>query len=177
MHTRFLLERTGAEFRHEDQARDGSISWYGEGFINGTNADDIVFDKTFHQTREPLGCISSIKTLNSGSWEYIRKKCGIDRKQPDAAMLVWLRWNEMIERRAEWRYRLEDMESAWPEMLNRLGLPSTTRPGIPWGTRGPNPHSRKHHGDYHSFTWDELKDINTSLAEQTKDMAGRYGYT
>lgn len=89
---------------------------------------NIVFKHTFHQVRHPLDVISSwyYNNINyENIWGYICRH--IPEIKQDEPLLVkcakyWYYWNIKAEKRAEWTYRVEDIDTLLDEIENRLEL-------------------------------------------------------
>jgi hypothetical protein len=142
--------------------------------------DHDKYDVIIHQVREPLKTISSSLTnqyetwLNICSiiknspygWEDLRNKYFASRES--SWMWSWLSLNEYIEKYAEWRFKIEELEDNYKELCNRLGIkPLDVFPPIPT-----NHNTRKHK----TFTWSDLMSIDSDLTERIKLKAKEYGY-
>jgi len=82
----------------------------------------------------------------------------------------WYYWNLLAEKKAEWTYRVEDIENQIDEMSARLGvdLEPDTLDDIPTNTNT--------RGYKDVYTWDDLKQaIDEDLFYNIINMAIRYG--
>jgi|688.fasta_scaffold25401_9 hypothetical protein len=174
-----ILSLAGLDIGHERLAGDGIASWTmavdSDESPWGPASRGIHFVHIWQQVRHPLRAISSImNTEEQSSWEFICKY--IPEIKKDDSLVVksakyWYYWNLMAEEKAEWRYRVEDIDLVFNEMgqrldriLNREALdivPKTIN------TRWP----------FHVLTWFELKKaLPKSLFSKIQKMAQRYGY-
>lgn len=130
------------------------------------------FDVLVHIVREPLKTIASSMTgsRRNFAWlmfKYIDYPPGEFNDTKYWAMWSWLKWNEMLEEKAEWRFKIEDLDNIWPEFCDRLDLKQAPIPKL----------SKRIHSKYHpDITWDELEKIDPDLTGQIKEMGKRYGY-
>ena len=88
---------------------------------------DIVVDESWHQVRHPLDVISSWETgpnLSHWHWQQKHTRVSWDERPFVRAARYWLAWNDIIDADCDTtlRYRIEDIESVWPEMMRRLGM-------------------------------------------------------
>jgi len=133
---------------------------------------DQDFAKTIHQVRHPLKVISSSTTLFDLTIDHIKKHVSIPeqtvhKNQPlRLCMRSWIGWNRLIEERADWRYRLEELPEIFPEFCRQLGIPEQPMPTV--GKRNTRRHDH--------YTWDDLYREDECLAEEIWEMALRYGY-
>ncbi len=198
MHKALKVE--GLDVKHECMGADGSVSNYlvprstdmppkseNSGFkynhhSDGSRAYMYQFDHVFHQVRNPLKVICSFASMFSKKelkWmgPYIREYDPMfneDMKPIQRSMRYWLFWNKMIEDRwkVTLRYRIEDIDDAWPAIAQCLGLPTKTPPDTKrttnhkGGTWGPK-----------EWTWEHLEEIDWVLTEQIRNKAREYGYT
>ncbi len=138
------------------------------------------FKQVWHFTRDPRNVISSLasKYLPSNVWIWQERHTGIDAglwPKELRAMLFWVAWNELIEKneKINFRFRIEDIDLAWPEICSRLSIED--RPDVPSIDR-----------DYGTFErgqkriqplrWNEMLDIDPKAAYRVRTMAERYGY-
>lgn len=133
---------------------------------------DQDFAKIIHQVRHPLKVIASSTTLFDLTIDHIKKYVPIPEEtvhkdQPiKLCMRSWIGWNQLIEEKADWRYRLEELQTIFPEFCRQLGIPKQPMPGI--GKR-----NTRRHDD---FTWADVYQADEDLAAQVQAMARRYGY-
>jgi len=135
-YTSQLLQESGLVIGHERLEKDGCVSWPmaldGEYEVWGPSAKGLHFKHVFHQVRHPLDVISSWHT-NTGeatpgllkTWKYVYDH--IPQIKPEEPLLVrcakyWYYWNLEAEKKAEWRYRIEDINLVVDEMEQRLGV-------------------------------------------------------
>jgi hypothetical protein len=87
-------------------------------------------------------------------------------------MLYWVTWNKSIEKVADERVRVEDMDLG--KICLKYGLGSTMECERPV----PEESVRKvsHGGDSDKVTWSELDGIDAALSREVWDLAQHYGY-
>lgn len=175
-----VMEMNGLQFVHEGLARDGCSSWTmavdAAKTPWGPGSKGLEFKHIFHQVRNPLSTISSVNhTEGEASWKFICEHVPeISLKEPQLHRCVkyWIYWNQIAENKAEWTYRIEDLEKVLPEMSERLGVPL-------------DPISLKliskitfHRGDYEKkFTWRDMREqLPKKLLEELYAAALHYGY-
>jgi len=176
------LTGAGLDVRHEYLGKDGSASWY----MNVENANapygcsstvGLRFTHIFHQVRHPLKTIASINySSHASSFAYVAAYVPEIDLIHDSRLVqtakYWYYWNLLAEAKAEWRYRIEDIDLVWDEIGQRLGVyldPSVL-----------SQLSRKTNtrGDTGKLTWKQLKaNIPADLFADIQSMALRYGYS
>ena len=179
--TAALFQTIGQRVEHEARAEDGCVSW--KHVATGTfiypkrnritEISNEGFDVVLHQVRNPLKVISSMQTLRQCSWDFMAEHApGIDPKAPVIikGMQSWLSWNDLIAQQASWRYRVEDTQAVFPEILSRLGLPEVPFPEIPHEAR----ESRVKR--YKPLKWKKFLKADAELAEKVRELANNYGY-
>lgn len=182
MYMAYLLQALGLDVRHEAVGYDGAVSWReqtGKPFSIRVNtvADEripIEFEHVFHQVRNPLHTIASIRTISPQAWRYASKHVAIPPGSGSdstlkRAMWLWHGWNLRCERQAEWTYRIEAIDDVFDELCSRLGIRAARHVlrGMP---RSIN--SREHM----TVGWAELFAEDPDVAREILDMATRYGY-
>jgi hypothetical protein len=161
-----VFQGIGIDLRHEEFGEQGISAFH----IIPSLAN-CKQGKIFHQVREPLKTISSMQTIDP-SWHLIYNATGISPEQGGmlyAVMYLWVMLNLHIEKYAHLRYKVEDIDTAWPILLAKAGIPDQPLPGIPTNT-----HTRK--GKFKDLSWAELEFRDIELTKQIKDMSYRYGY-
>jgi hypothetical protein len=124
-----VLRHCGLDILHEAEGQHGIVSWlmatrdyktpYGPAFYN------FCFKHIFHQVRDPLKTMSSLTTENRKAWLFVQKHTPqIKQKDPLIVKCAkyWYYWNKKAEAKAEWTYRVEDIENALEEMGRRIGV-------------------------------------------------------
>ncbi|MFI5343989.1 MAG: hypothetical protein ACHQUC_07195 [Chlamydiales bacterium] len=175
-----VLSHSGLEIGHEKLLKDGCTSWTmavdSDCSPYGPPSKGIHFEHIFHQARDPLQTISSVySTEPPASWNFI---CSVipnislaDTKLMRAAK-YWYYWNLEAERKAEWTYRVEDIEIVWDEMCQRLNI-SLNRDALATvskttNTRGPH---------QIECTWKMLRnELPLEFYLKIQLLAQRYGY-
>jgi len=208
----FLLQSLGVDVGHESAGADGIVSWYlgadADSVPHGPPSAEFVFGHVFHQVRHPLRVIPSLMSLRSETWSFVARhtSCAPDDALPVRCAKLWLEWNELVEGRAEWRYRLEQLPDVFEEFCARFGVPSDRRAlaELPRdiNTRPPHLESwlfRLETRDYLRrswagarlrrlllalggasrkpvLTWGQLDDVDRRLSRMIRAKARDYGY-
>ncbi|MBF0621561.1 MAG: hypothetical protein HQL54_06500 [Magnetococcales bacterium] len=198
-YTSRILQALGVDAPHETEGKDGVTSWKhivpGTFVVIGKNREqiipDISYDTVIHQVRNPLKVLTSAQTFSESSLCYMEQKLGIDTDSDPKGnalftlfghkkrnhrirrcMRTWLGWTKRIEQRADWRYRIEDFQEIFPELLSKLGLPVQNLPVLQKEARD----SRVGRKGYTQLTWDKLKEADKTLAENVEKRALEFGY-
>jgi len=178
-------ERYGRRRPLEKEAKvDGVVSWQHIVLYQ----DD--FGPVFHQTRNPLKVIASAQTLHNGSFrkifknfeknpENIKVKMFVRKLFPglvkksviEWAMLSWASWNELIENdsRVVYRYKIEDMETEWSNIMDILGKKNLEKPELQEDIN-----TRK--SSYSKIDKKYMEMINPDLTERIISKGRKYGY-
>ncbi len=176
-----VLQQSGLEIGHEKMQRDGVAAWQFAanpvGVKRGVNLNKTEFDHTFHQVRHPLKVISSVfVTENRHSWNYILKQVP-EIKIQDSHLVkcakYWYYWNLKAEQKAEWTYRIEDLDKIWDTFQERLGE-KIAKNALALVPKNSNTAGSK----VKEFTWEDLKrELPSDLFEKIQALAQKYGYT
>jgi hypothetical protein len=154
-----ILRELGYDIGHEKADKDGSV---------GYHLAVIQPENCFHQVRHPLNQISSMQSLHS--WGFMDTVVNVANHKLLGMMQCWLQWNEICESFCVWRYRIEDLPDAWPELLWRIGHYNRLAliPPVPTNTN-----SWKHT----MLNWDDLYECNSELSQEIYDKHLEYGYS
>lgn len=173
-----FLKANQLDVGHELDAPFGIVAWTMAPYTHispwGPISKDYWFEHIFHQVRHPLKTIASAGNEPPISWNFIRNF--VPEIQMNDPKIVkgakyWFWWNLIAEQRAEWTYRIEDIENQVEEMSARLGvdLDPTLLQNIPTNT------NTRWYPDV--YTWEDLKQaVSEDLYYNIIDMAIRYGY-
>ena len=174
-----LLTLAGLPIKHEKEGEMGTSSWtmavnalqtpWGPGYLK------FNFQHVFHQVRDPLKTISACTTEPERSWEFIYDhipQIKVKDRLVVKCAKYWYYWNLEAENKAEFTYRVEDIENALDEMSIRLRVP-LSKDAIDWVPKDLNHRPRKV-----NYTWKDLKVLlaDPDLYQKIVDMARRYGY-
>lgn len=124
----FVLRRWGLDVPHERMGRDGCASWCmavdAEKTPFGESCRNYEFEHIFHQVRNPLAVIASIKTFKNKSWQFICEHTAIRMGEPLLIRCAkyWYFWNLEAENISQWRYRIEDFNLISSNFCNRLQI-------------------------------------------------------
>ena len=171
---RFLAD-LGLSMGHGKLGVDGTVGegWAtGRSIVPGERGKRVAFQHVWHQVREPLACIASLaKHYPRSRWSRFGPYVHLPRDPIARSMAYYLRWNEIAERRAQWRYRIEDIapgSDVFIEMCRRLGLNNPPFPDVPTDTHAAREPLR--------LLWAALESADATLASAIREMAERYGY-
>ncbi len=210
IYTSTLLGACGLEVPHENNmGKDGIASWlFGAESSTapwGPAPSEYSFEHIVHLVRNPLSSIPSITTFKRSAWDYITRQVPIDPSDPLLlrAAKYWLYWNELVEKRAHLRLRIEEMPGAIATLCDRIGSPV----GISPMREIPTDLNTRRYGRlfnlfeteclglgfvrqntllkkmlarlppmYADITWSDLRALDPSLAERVCEKALSYGY-
>lgn len=179
-----LLTLAGMKIGHECMDKDGCVSWCmavdSDCAPWGPGAKEYRFKYVFHQVRNPLKVISSLysTSLASGrkiSWTFVCRhipEIRMEDTEIAKAAKYWYYWNLQAEKKAGYRFRIEDFDTAIDKIENKIGikldklaLSNLSRKTNNWGPI------------VNSITWEDIKN-ELSEKEYTgiQEMALRYGY-
>lgn len=179
-----LCRSAGLNIGHEGVADDGLVCSFfavDDYYYGGAHAKAlkggvrprrgaITFDHVWHLVRHPLLFVESLLTgpLGIAWWHWQEKHTGVsfDMDPTERAAKFWLRWNEIVEPQAKWRFRIEDFDQLWPNVTARLGLPPCEMTDSVAERLGQQTTRRV------SVAWEDLGD----LQEPVRLKAQEYGY-
>lgn len=176
-----LLRQSGYDINHERPGEVGCVSWpmaVGSFSPWGPLAEE-KFQYVFHQVRNPLDVITSwrlnLSDIARDEWKFIRTH--VPEISEDDTLLIhcakyWYYWNLKVEKRTEWRYRIEDVNQIIGEFESRCGLSFDINviENLPRNTNTWAPTENK-------TTWKELElMLPHDLYINIQEMALRYGY-
>jgi hypothetical protein len=143
---RLLKTGAGLDVPHERMGQHGTVTSFFAADMpslakphKGVRSD-YEFEHVWHIVRHPLMFVrSAFAFLDTGYWETTEPHTGVhvplrENGYPSedsypALGLHWVRWNRLIEtQKPEMRYRLERTKTAWPVMMDLLGLNGTVFP-------------------------------------------------
>ena len=206
-HIANLLRRVGLKVGHEQVLADGVSSaffvTYGgkKGHVSPNEYQpyahkpeerpaDFKFDLIWHQVRDPLKTIGSVRDVHKASIvRWSKEVLGQTHVHPklkhdlEYAARHWLLVNQMSEEIADFRYRIEDIGTVWPKMVTLLGLPKGTPLPDVSKTMGRSYRTIKQFRPtkeiYDSIsypTWADIAAIDPKLCKDIQRLAKRYGY-
>ena len=181
-YTSIVMQKLGLDIPHEAVGKDGASSW--KHIVSGTfevkkkqvhRITDPKYEISaphLHQLRTPLKVIASMQTFSSFTWDYMAKFIEIDREASmiKQAMQAYLYWNQLIEKKAQWRFQIEKLEEVFPQFCEKIGVAPQSFPAIEYKARD----SRTKR--YKPLSWNDLAEIDPDLTKQLKEMAAEYGY-
>jgi hypothetical protein len=173
LYTSVVLRTLGLQVQHEREGAEGSVTgqfWYGDWKLE--NYDTII-----HQVRNPLKVIASCTKMRLRNPKVITHLASISGSTLTPAqrknkvlryMVTWLGFVNWVDSICAWRYRVEDMSTAFPKLCEEFGLsPTTPLPPIP---------DNINHLDHMTLTYNDLRKLDKSLAEQIYAKACEYNY-
>lgn len=198
-----LWRALGLDIRHERpvppngvMGKDGMASWFMAADDpqppSGPSPLGYKFDKTIHQVRHPLKVIASVAQfiLREGQ----RAPGFIERNIPETklsfeeliylepkqqlllrASRYWYFWNKLAEKKADYRVRVENLETELPELCQMVGIeyyPALVPP------IAKNINARQYHvrDEPWIVSWPEIKNLDAAIYEKIRNMAADYGY-
>lgn len=175
-----FLKASGLDVHHEYMGQEGTVSWLMGADVEkapwGPLSKDFHFQHVFHQVRNPLKVIQSFYNVPPlATWEWIAHSIPqIHLEDPllTKCAKYWVYWNKMVEKKAEWTFRIEDFDRVYPEMGQRLGVKFNRKVlntiGKKTNTKGP---------PKRIITWKILKEeLDPQTYAQVVKMAKRYKY-
>lgn len=186
-----LLQEAGAEVGHEWLFRSGLVSchmtvehhrWRVPGYDGRFfNLKHSLFRHVYHQVREPLATISSLRHWVREPWAQLflqvaEETAGIKVEQPplDLAMEIYYRWNLAAEAVATHTYRVEDLGPSSPAS-DMLGQAVRIHVGVEHYAAVPRDVNKTEYRK-RPLTWKELAMASRHLAARCQEMGRRYGY-
>ncbi|MEJ2171778.1 MAG: hypothetical protein P8X59_03260 [Woeseiaceae bacterium] len=145
--------------------------------------DQYSFRRIFHQVREPVKVISSCHTIMAKNWRYIRRHIPIEPEDSLTmkCMKYWYYWNQAAQQRAEYTYRIEDLDQTLNRLLRDIGHPELCDRDDVIGAIARNTNTRKDKKSiggrsYRQLTLADLQAEDEQLTAKIIDLAGEYGY-
>ncbi len=177
-----VLNQSGLNVTHEHgMGTDGCVSWLMAARVDwapwGPLAKRYQFKHIFHQVRDPVKVIQSYyNTPPTTTWEWIAKSIP-EIKESDSNLTkctkYWYYWNLMAEAGAEWTYRIEEIDTVYPIMGRKLGLPFNPQT-LERVSRKSNSKGRPNY----PISWKVLEEqLDPVLYKKVRNLAGRYGYS
>lgn len=180
-YTAFILRDCGLDIGHEWVYPQGLTSWLmaadcSECPWGADPSANYTFKHIFHQVRDPMKVIASVYINEPPeSWDFICRHLP-EIEETDSHLVkcakYWYYWNLMAEKKAEYTYRVEDIEKALRVMSFRM-----KRDLIPkdLGAYNKNINTRETPPD---LTWATLEEsLPYPLFYDLQMMALRYGYS
>lgn len=170
-----LLQSYGLDIGHEELAKDGISNWLCTVDYE-KSANKNKYGLVLHQIRNPLEVISSWYINNISGlpvWEFISKY--VPEIAPDEPFLnrcakYWYYWNLKAEEKADWSYRIEDIDEVLPVLVERFHLQQCDQM--------PNKMTNHWKEIDQLITWNDLKDLlEPQDFENIKNLSERYGYS
>lgn len=160
----------------------GEVAWQAAAYLPGLRQQNPAMP-IFHQVRHPLLCVRSCVNYSifSVHHAYANFAFRVMGKSPEArlsmseleqACYYWLRWNQLVEPYADYRYRIEDIdEERFKALLILSGNGNGNAAAINDLPRNMNAPTSK--AKLENLTWDDIPGwIRFNMQEQ----ALRYGY-
>lgn len=170
MFTAHLLPHLGLAVGHEQIDRDGMVSW--KEVVQPYWKLRLQYRYIFHQVREPISCINSIKTISETSWNYIASYIPV--KEDDSldikAAKYWYYWNKMAEKKASLTIKMEELESWVPFFVEKFHL----QYNYPEDFFTKPINSRKQ--NLQKLDWDTLNKASPEIHDKVAGLAYSYGY-
>jgi hypothetical protein len=162
-----VFQQAGLDVGHELMGVDGVVD-----YSLGPRARPNEF-VVLHQVRQPIKVIANFTLVQPPTWRRIAQYYDLIREPVlHRCMQYWLEWNKLVEKKARWTYRIEDIDRVWPKICDEIGIPHCPEAleGIPR-----NQHTKA--GKYEPRKWAELESVDSDMTKKIRDLAARYGYT
>lgn len=197
--SRFLtkvLRNAQVKVGHEALKSDGTVSmffavedcWYPGKHWSTDDEErqrrsDYEFEQVWHFVRDPRWVIPSMASqqLPGNVWCWQERHTGISAgvyPKLLRSMLFWVAWNELIEKneKVDFFFRIEDIDTHWPEICSRLGIDMQEYPTVPevdrqYGTVEKGPKRNR------PLSYEAMGAIDPAAALRVREMGHRYGYT
>lgn len=175
-----FLQASGIDVEHEYMNSQGCISWLMTARLKSTPWGPLSlnykFDHIFHQVRNPLKVIQSVLNFCPiDIWPWL---CDVipEIKRSDSLIVrsakYWYYWNILAESQAEWTYRIEDFDTQYVEMGEKLGLEFNEKT-----LQSISKNTNKKSKPKELLTWKALEDsLDAELFIKIRDLAIHYGY-
>lgn len=161
-----LCIQYGLDIPHEVAGKDGICSW--QHITSGKYS--VKADKVIHLVRNPLKTIASTAyVLDPSAFPLMFKDIGYPNSQDKIriAMYTWYHWNKLIEKRANSRFKFEDILKDPLPFFGEFDLtPSVLR------AQPPKINSFNHP----LLTWKDLKEKDRIMYDKVLELATEYGY-
>jgi hypothetical protein len=175
-----FLKLSGYDVGHEHMGKKGTVSWLTAARVDeapwGPLWNDYEFRRVFHQVRNPIKVIQSVYNVPPrAGWDWIASI--LTQIKPEDSRLTmcvkyWIYWNRMVEIKADFTYRVEDMEELLPLFAKKLhwNFSLDTFRSVPKNTNTKGPPTKP-------ITWAYLREhIDPELYLILEEQAIRYGY-
>ena len=177
----YVLQDLGIKMKHEEVDKDGLVSWQ-----HITPSPFSVEPRmVMHIVREPLKTIASMAfALEPCAYPFmwysiygyvpiIGKDFNLANEEDYLSMAVqfWVLWNELIEEKAVYRYKLEEFTSSLIriyEVIKRMPFVPRMNASVPVGINAI---------EHRDTTWDELFKVNPEYTRRAQEVSVRYGYS
>jgi len=169
-----LMQSYGLRIGHEKVLKDGVSSW-----IYTIERDEFAkkenYDLVIHQIRNPLNVISSWVRNNidrDWAWNMITEHVPeIDRNESllQRSAKYWYYWNLKAEEKADWSYRIEDIDKILPMLIDYFNLRQISKP--------PPKNYNRRRKIKKRISWEDLRMVlNNEDFENIQSLAAKYGY-
>lgn len=175
-----VLQESGIGVVHEHgMGPQGCVSWLMAAEVDwapwGPLSKNFSFKHIFHQVRDPIKVIQSVYNFQPlVGWKWICRvipQILITDNNITKSAKYWYYWNLMTERKAEWTYRVEDIDTVYQQIGKKLGFKFPNK--VPNISRKTNTKGKPKQ----VITWDFLKsNLDPNLFQKVHDLAVRYGY-
>jgi SAM-dependent methyltransferase len=145
------------------------------------------FEKTFHQVRNPIKTIASQFTEQDIVWRFVERfipevsdaalqqRFG-DAHSPKAELYkrakFWVEWNRRAEAKSEFTFRVEDIETVLPKLIEAMGVGRYDLEAIRHIPTNTNTREKKA-----DVAFSDIVAADPDLAREVRELAHKYGYS
>ena len=184
---RTALRELGLEIGHEEPEKDGVVGfqhllhshpWTMKAMKKGRRRPKVWL----LQFRHPVPTINSMAAMYfRGDWPpltgplNIQYMCRMQKSDTPVmrAMRLYYHLNEqgMKQYKFKTRYQIENVDEAWPRIMEAIGMPGKPMPDVPRDTN-----SRKDKGKYPNLEWRDIYDVWPDYGMRIARLADCMGY-
>ena len=168
-------------------------TYYPADFHEGDNFSNTKFEHIWHQVKEPLTCIGSLRDNFAGhkktrEWLHEFMQIPLIDDKLEWAMSYYHRANKYFSQMADWTYQVEQLPEHWEAFKTDLDIDperefpkasTTMNRSVRFAFKSKEEYTKikKSLEDGSGYpTWDDLYEKNEALASRIATLADKYGY-
>jgi len=175
------LSQLGLDIGHESTGSDGVVGWQQllfdsattrQAYVKGAGREKVLL----MQTRHPVPAIISMSVCYVRKAPWIVQDC-FNIEPGDTPLMKAMRLYYHLnllglhDSRFQFRYRIEDIDTAWPRIMAAIGMPGVALPDISRET-----HSFKPHYQYPALSWADIYRAFPLYGDRIVQLAHDMGY-